>query len=148
MQAAPGSFAGFNNDTATFDGSGTASTIGLNVPVVLGTLNLGASGALAGYTIAGSGSNTLTSGSIAVSSGTHSISAPVVLAGSLAVSMTGGASLQLAGNLSESVTGSPLNLSGNGLLILGGSNTYSGGTTVSGGTLQLGASARSPTTPR
>ena len=145
VHAAPGTFAGFNTDTAVLDGSGTASTIGLDVPVILSTLSLAAGGPVTGYTIAGGGSNMLTmyqlagGGSIAVSSGSHSISAPVVLAGSLAVSMTGGASLTISGNISESLPGQALALGGNGLLILTGSNTYSGSTTVDGGTLQVSA---------
>ena len=133
----PARLADSTADTATLDGTGTASTIGLDMPIVLSTLNLGISGTMAGYTIAGSGSNTLTSGSIVVTSGTHSISAPIMLAGSLAVSMTGGASLQL-GDVSESPPGAVLTLSGNGQLILSGSGSYTGGTTVSSGTLVRG----------
>ena len=136
IQAAPGTFTGFNADEAIFDGSGTAATVNLNTPVALGALVLGTSGALTGYTIAGSNSLTLTNGSVSVSSGAHTISAPVVLAGSLAVSMTGGASLNLSGSVGESVLGSSLSLSGGGQLILSGPDSYSGGTTVSGGTLQ------------
>ena len=42
VHAAPGTFAGFTTDTAVLDGTGTASTIALDVPIVLSTLNLGA----------------------------------------------------------------------------------------------------------
>ena len=45
--------------------------------------------------------------------------------------------MELDGNLSESVTGSMLALSGNGQLILTGSGSFTGGTTVLGGTLDL-----------
>ena len=97
-----------------------------------------------GYTIAGSGSNTLmlsNSGSIAVISGTHSISAPIMLAGSLAVSMTSGGVLDLSGSVSESTIGSALSLSGNGDLVLSGTGSYTGGTVVNGGTMYLTSSS-------
>ena len=76
--------------------------------------------------------------SIAVINGTETISAPVVLAGSLAVSTTGGGILVLSGSVSQVAAGAGIGLSGGGELVLSGSNSYSGGTTVSGGTLQLG----------
>ena len=96
-----------------------------------------------GYTLSqGTGSGALTLGtsagaSITVLSGTHSISAPVMLAGSLAVSTTGGGSLQL-GNVSRGdAPDRRSSLSGNGQLILSGTGSFTGGTTVSGGTLVL-----------
>ena len=60
-----------------------------------------------GYTLAqGTGGGALTLGtsagaSIAVVSGTHTISAPIVLAGSLAVSMSAGGSLDISGSVSQ-----------------------------------------------
>ena len=94
-----------------------------------------------GYTLSqGTGNGALTLGtsaagaSITVLSGTHTISAPLVLAGSLAVSTTGGGSLQL-GNVTDAPLGSALVLSGNGQLILSGTGSFADGTTVSGGTL-------------
>ena len=76
--------------------------------------------------------------SIAVVSGSHTISAPLVLAGSLAVSISGGASLELSGGVSQAAgVSAAIDLSGDGLLILGGTDDYNGGTTVSGGTLDV-----------
>ncbi len=76
--------------------------------------------------------------SIAVISGTHSISAPVVLAGNLVVAETGAAVLDLAGNVSQAAgVQAGLTLRGNGNLVLSGANDYLGGTIVAGGRLIL-----------
>jgi len=81
-------------------------------------------------------------GSITVLGGTHSISASLVLTGSLAVSAASGASLDLSGSLSEALPGgSTLTLRGDGQLILSGIGRYTGGTTVEGGTLYMQTSA-------
>ncbi len=136
---------------AVFDVSTTAAvTVTLNTPVTLGTLQLGNFGNTSvGYTLSGSGRNTLTlnnSGSaatIAVASGTHAIDAPVLLASNLVVTSTGSSPWSLsfgtAGSIAQSGTGSySLTMSGNGgTLLLSGSNTYSGDTTISGGTLAV-----------
>ncbi len=45
--------------------------------------------------------------------------------------------MTIAGAISESGSSCSLTLSGNGTLILNGSNNYSGGTTVSGGVLEF-----------
>ena len=74
---------------------------------------------------------------VAVVSGTHTISAPVVLAGSLAVSTTAGGSLD-TGRRRERGTqnaGYSLTLSGGGELFLSGSDSYSGGTIIETGAL-------------
>ena len=97
------------------------------------------------YTIAGSNSLTLQepggSPQITVLAGSHTISAPLVLAGDLAVGISGGDSLLLSGNLSGDAS---LTLSGGGQLILSGSNGYGGGTVVGGGTLYVTNSAALP----
>ena len=80
-------------------------------------------------------SNTAASIPVTVVSGTHSISAPIILDESLAVSVSGRAALQISGNLSESVTGAALSLTGGGELILSGSDSFNGGTNVEAGTL-------------
>ena len=83
--------------------------------------------------------------SIAVVSGTHTISAPIVLAGSLAVSTSGGGSLELSGSVSQAAgVSAALSLSGNGQLILSGTDSYTGGTTVTGGTLYVTNSSALP----
>jgi fibronectin-binding autotransporter adhesin len=82
---------------------------------------------------------------VAVLSGTHTISAPVVLAGSLAVSTTAGGSLELSGSIGEAMVSghAALTLSG-GKLIMSGTGSYLGGTTVSGGTLLVANLAALP----
>ena len=116
--------------TVTLDGNQSAGALVLDVADSNGyTFAQGASGALTLGTSAGA--------PIIVISGTHSISAPLVLAGSLAVSATGGASLALSGSVSEAGPGTALGLSGDGQLILSGTGNYSGGTTVYGGTLYV-----------
>jgi autotransporter-associated beta strand protein len=123
--------------------TGTAATVTLDEAVTLGMLQLGNSGqsSSVGYTVIGSGGSVLTlsnSGGnpsqINVTEGTHAISAPISLAGSLSVSLSAAATLTLGGNISESATSS-LTLSNGGTLILSGSNSYSGGTTVNSGVL-------------
>ena len=128
--------------TVTFpDTPSTPTTVTLDGNQSAGGLVFDVSGTN-GYTLSqGTGGGALTLGtsagaSITVVSGTHSISAPVVLAGSLAVSMSDGGSLQL-GNVSQDTTVSALSLSGDGQLILSGTDNYTGGTMVSGGTLYV-----------
>ncbi len=123
-----------------------AQTITLDAPETVGTLFLGNSGGTTvGYTLSGTGSNTLTlnnSGNgavIAVSDGAHAINAPVVLADNLQVcgDNTGWTlSFGTAGIISGTYA---LNMSGNGTLTLAGQNTYTGVTTLSSGVLNLGA---------
>ncbi len=115
--------------TVTLDGNQSAGSLVFNVSGSNGyTLSQGTGGgALTLGTLAGA--------SIAVVSGTHTISAPVVLAGSLAVSTTGGGVLDISGSVSEATPGLPLSLSGDGELILSGTGGYTGGTTVESGTL-------------
>ena len=125
-------FAGSTSGTAvvTLDGNQWASA-----------LQFGDSSAAGSYTIGTGTAGALTLGTstgawIAVVSGTSTISAPIVLAGSLAVSASAGASLQL-GNISQGTIPAALSLSGDGQLVLSGSDNYTGGTTVFGGTLDV-----------
>lgn len=127
-------FAGSTSGTAavTLDGNRSASA-----------LQFGGASAAASYAIGTGTGGTLTlgdsaGGSVVVAGGTHSISAPIVLAGSLAVSTSGRGSIDISGNLGEA-TGqiASLTLTGDGELTLNGSNSYTGGTTVSSGTLMV-----------
>jgi autotransporter-associated beta strand protein len=117
-----------------------ALTITLDGPQTVGTLVLGNSDSTTvGYTLHGSGSNTLTfnnspsNAAITVYNGSQVIDAPVVLADNLVVSGSG----TLAFGKSSSITGGySLTINGaGGTLILSGTDTYSGGTTVNAGTL-------------
>ena len=87
--------------------------------------------------------NTSGSVSIANSGGNQTIAVPVVLGSNLAVSVTSGSNLTISGPISETSPGKTVVLGG-GLLILSGSNTYTGGTTVSGGTLDFASPAALP----
>ena len=142
VHAAPGLDPNYTAiDTATFDNvTGSGGTINLNnaspsLQAITFNTTTGAS-----YTLAqGSGTGTINlsdGADVNVVSGTHLISAPVVLAGSLAVSTTSGASLELSGDVGEATPGAgQLVLSGDGQLILSGTGLYNGGTVVDGGTL-------------
>jgi len=133
---------------AVFSASTTAAlTITLDVPVTVGTLLLGNSGnAAVGYALSGTGSNTLTLNSsgyplagggatITVMDGTHAIYASVELNDNLAVTGSNSGWVLSFGAASTITGGHSLTMNGNGTLILGGSNSYTGGTFVTAGTL-------------
>ncbi len=111
--------------TVTLDGNQSAGGLVFNVSGSGYTLAQGTSGALTIGTGAG--------GSISVLSGTHNISAPVVLAGSLAVNTTSGGVLDLSGSVSEASPGTGAITLNGGELILSGTGSYTGGTTVNNG---------------
>ena len=127
-------------------------TINLNEPVTLGTLLLGAGTSGVGYTLSGSGSNTLKfsntnngfAATITITDGTHFIAAPVVLASNLVVTSTSSKPWQLsfgtAGSITETNGAQSLTMNGaSGTLTLSGSNSYLGGTTIDAGVLVAGA---------
>jgi autotransporter-associated beta strand protein len=130
---------------AALDASSTASmTVTLDAPQTIGQLTLtNTAGNSLGYTITAGSAGTLTfdnSGSISqlnVTSGSHAISAPVILAGNLAVTVSGGSTLDISGSISETGGSQSLTLDGPGTLQLAGTNSFTGGTVVSGGTLEL-----------
>ncbi len=110
---APG-IAGFNGDTATFTGTAAAVTLDVSPTLAAMTFNTAVN---TGYTIAPTGSNRITlstggagAASVTLTSGSHTISAPVTVA-------AGG-----------------VNISGAGALTLSGSaNTFNGNITVGTG---------------
>ena len=131
-----------------------AQTITLDAPQTICTLLLGNSASsTVGYTLSGSGGNTLTlnnsgyplaggGATITVTDGTHSIAAPVILADNLVVTSSGTNSWTLSFAAASSITdhggGYSLTMSGaGGTLILSGSDSYSGGTLVTAGTLDV-----------
>src|SRR5205085_11413283 len=103
----------------------TTRTITLDAPQTVGTLFLGNSGGTTvGYTLSGTGSNTLSFNNsnigavIAVSDGAHIINAPVVLADNLQV-CGGNAGWTLSFGAPSSISGGyALTMNGNGALIL------------------------------
>jgi autotransporter-associated beta strand protein len=119
-------------------------TITLDGPQTLGQLTLANSTTgSTGYTLAAGSGGTLTlsnsgaatSADILVLSGSHGISAPVVLAENLTIVPSAGTTLDISGAISQSAAGKALELDGPGTLVLSGSDTYSGGTVVLAGTL-------------
>ena len=88
--------------------SNSALTITLDTPQVLGTLKLGNSlSTTAGYTLSGSGANSLTLNNsrlgamIKVDNGSHVIAAPVVLGDNLTVSGSGSLSFAAASSVND-----------------------------------------------
>ncbi len=132
----------------------TPLTITLDKPQTLGAMLLGNSGSTTvGYTLSGTGSNSLTLNNsgygamITVTSGTHGINAPVILADNLQVS-GGNVGWTLSFGAAGSITGAhSLTMSGNGTLVLAGQNTYTGGTTLAAGVVNLGTAENGPTGP-
>ena len=126
-----------------------ALTITIDAPQTICSLLLGNSASsTVGYTLSGSGGNTLTfnnSGSdatITVTDGTHLIAAPVILADNLVVTSGGTNSWTLSFGTASSITdngsGYSLTMDGaGGTLILSGSDSYYGGTTILAGTLDV-----------
>jgi autotransporter-associated beta strand protein len=128
--------------------TGVPVTITLDTPQTLGVLTLGDStNNSTAYTLApgvsGSGSLTMatsdgSAAQIVVTGGSQTISANVVLAGSLTIAPTAGSTLVISGSVNDSasIAGSLL-LNDAGTLILSGSNGFTGGTVVTNGTLVL-----------
>lgn len=92
------------------------------------------------YTVTGAAGDTLTlsngvaAASITVSSGNHTVSAPIVLATSANATTATGTTLTLSGPISGTRS---LIVSGTGTTVLTGANTYAG-TTINSGTLTIG----------
>ena len=120
--------------TVTLNGSQTAAALVFDVAGTNDyTVSQGTRGALTLGTSAGA--------SIMVVCGANSISAPLVLGGSLSVAVFNGGQLQLA-DISQVAGSSPvLTLTGDGTLVLSGTSGLSGAT-VLGGTLELWDPAR------
>ncbi len=136
-------------DTATFGTVLTSGTANVNLDPshVLSGLTFDTTGT-AGYAISSSNGSQLTlanSGSavpLVVSGGSQSIGVPVTLGDNLSVTMTAGSSLTVTAAVSGTHA---VNLSGGGILVLAGNNSYSGTTTVTSGTLQIGNGGKGAT---
>ncbi len=118
-------------------------TINLNQSVIIGELNLGADGGAAAFNVAANGGTltfdnipaTATVTQLASSKG-DTISAPLVLNGSLVLNNTSPNPLTLSGN----ITGTNNLVVNGGTVVLAGTTTYGGTTTVAQGTLQIAGS--------
>ena len=130
-------------DTATFSGSGSVTTIVLDVNPSLKALSFSGSN----YALS-SGSLTLHSNTgtatVTVSSGTQSIASMVTLSSSLSIAPAAGSQLTISGNVGEASPRQALSLTGAGRLILSGTDSYSGGTNVEAGKLVLASNTAFP----
>jgi fibronectin-binding autotransporter adhesin len=127
-----------------FNGSGNGTVSVTGVDSSVGSINFDS--ASLSYIISASGGNlkfdnsgnaatiTMTGATLA-----QEISAPVTLAGNLQIT-SNAQGLTMSGGIGESTAGKSLTLLG-GLLTLGGTNAYTGGTNLSGGTLQISSGA-------
>jgi len=132
--------------------SSALTTVTLDGAQTIGALKFGGR---TNYTLAAGNSGSLTlddsggaiGGQIIVLGGTHSITAPLVIANSGAiVTLSGSGGLGISGGIGESGGSQSLTLAGDGtgLLVLSGSNSYTGGTFVAAGTLAVTASKALP----
>lgn len=131
-----------SGDTAVF-GSIAVANPSLSSSLAISGLNFSATGA-SGYTLSNSGGAALTlsstgsgaTGAInaANTSGTNTISAPLVLGAAGGATQTftqaAGGTLALSGAISEANTGVNLTYAGNGTFRPSGSNSYTGNTTI------------------
>lgn len=127
--------------SATLGAAGTGGTVNLNGPKTLSTLNLATAGST-NYTVASgtpaNSSLTFDGGGAAinVTSGQHTISAPVVLNTTTTVAIPSAAADSLT--ISGAVSGvGGLSKSGPGTAIVSGQSTFTGSGTITGGTLQF-----------
>jgi fibronectin-binding autotransporter adhesin len=158
IHAAPGTTAGFaNTDTATFDTTGAGGTVnlasGVNPSLKAITFNDATS-----YTIApgtggslalnGTGSGVGTGGNnalVTVTTGSHTISAPVSLTTSANVAVASGQQITFSGAVSGSGTGLALTGAGTTALTNATGNSYTGGTSVTAGKLFINNTSGSAT---
>jgi autotransporter-associated beta strand protein len=131
---------GNGSSTAVLLGGEGSGVVDLgDYAAAVNSLTLTGSGAKS-YALEASGSGSLSlcgSGAgVTVTAGTHTIAAPVTLAGTTDVTVSNpGDLLTISGSLAGPTGG--LILSGSGTLELSGVNNYAGGTTVSGGLLEI-----------
>ena len=137
LSGVPGISLSRTADTAAFNGTDSAPTITLDVSPSLAALSFSGTN----YTLSGSGTLTMNGGTvgatIAVAGGTQSIASAVRIAGgNLLVAASSSGLLALSGSVSDD-GGRSLTLTGDGSgqLVLGGVNSYTGGTYVEQGTL-------------
>jgi autotransporter-associated beta strand protein len=127
--------------TVVGTGTSTPLTITLDSPQTVGTLVLQNSTSSTGYTLAPglSGSLTLDNSAAAafidVTSGSHAITANVLLNDSLTINTSASSTLRISGNIAQNAPGLSLTLNGSGTLVLSGSDNYTGGTEVIAGEL-------------
>ena len=112
------------------------------------SLSMGGNATLHAVPSASGGAATLVLSSSApvsvTSGGSNTIIANVVLDGNVGVTAASGAALTLSGSVTDNGSGYGLTLTGNGELVLSGTDNYSGETVVDGGTLALASPTALP----
>ncbi|HUJ79293.1 MAG TPA: LamG-like jellyroll fold domain-containing protein [Nitrospiria bacterium] len=129
-----GGTAPVSGDTVVFPGG--AAQLSNNNDIAGATFIITISGS--GYTLSG---NAVTLGgnlTDSTASGSNTINLPITLSANRTVTVTNAAeTLTISGTISEAGGARNLIKAGNGILILSGTNSYTGTTTISGGTLRL-----------
>ena len=121
------------------DVSGNAAYVeaGAELDLNAGTLAIGGTG---GKTLYVSGTGAGGGGAINNVSGTNSDAGQVILQANTAIATGAGSQLTLSGSVSDGGNGYSLTTVGNGMVVLSGSESYTGTTTVKSGTLELDGS--------
>jgi autotransporter-associated beta strand protein len=138
----------YSINSLTFTGTSTA---GAGQAIALGagsggTLTIGAASSFTATTAAGTTSYGVGTGLVVQSgSGGDTISAPIVLGNSQSWEIDGGGTLSVSGGVGDAGANLSLTKTGSGTLVLGGTNTYTGGTVVNAGTVQLAVATGLPT---
>jgi fibronectin-binding autotransporter adhesin len=97
-------------------------------------------------TALGFGTLTMTSGTtLAFNNTGYTITNPLAIAGNVSIGLTGNQQETLSGVIADGSSAGTLTLTGLGTVILGGSNTYSGGTMIINSTAQMTLPALSTT---
>jgi autotransporter-associated beta strand protein len=119
----------------TLDGNRTLSSLTFNnTSGGSYTISPGTSIPSSTLILANQGSSAAT---ITVLAGNHSITAPVEMDSNVTLSAASGSGLNISGPISESGGTKFLAKTGNGILTLSASNTYTGATQINGGVLEL-----------
>jgi autotransporter-associated beta strand protein len=137
---------GVSGDGVVFNAaSGSVDLNGANPSIADVTFN-----STGGYTIAQGSAGTLQlangggPATLSVTAGSATISAPVALDSDVVATVAAGSQLTISGGISGA--NQALAVNGQGTVVLGGTNSYSGGTTVSSGTLNVSSSQALPST--
>jgi len=122
------------NDTATFGAAGSGTVV---LDTNASVLEVVFSNSSASYTVNGSGTLIMAASgtnnpTIANQAGSHVIAAAISLADSTSFNISPGADLSVSGVVSGP---GAIDKTGGGTLLLGGNNTYTGGTALNAGTL-------------
>ncbi len=128
-------FAGSTSGTAVVTLDGNQSAVAVQFGDATAASNYSITAGTGGVLSLGTTAN---GASISVVSGTHSISASIVLEGNLTVNAAAQTRLEISGDVGQDTgVSAALTLSGGGDLLLSGTNSFTSGVTILGGTLQM-----------